>query len=131
MSEPTHDLPTPTETRHGPEPWRVGHGREGHVVETDDTVVCELRDEGDYSDPRGGPDAHRIVQCVNACASIPGDPGEGVRKLQEIVRRSIQHVEDAQDRHANDVGPEPSKQIAQLLHDMHAALKGEGGGETS
>ena len=82
-----------TEVRHTPEPWRVYlRGRDGHEIHTDDTVVCCLHDDSRDTlspDPRGGPDARRIVACVNACEGINPD---AVPDLLAAARELVKDV---------------------------------------
>ncbi len=74
------------------------------------------------------PDAQRLVDCWNACASIPGDPGEGVRKAIDALE--LCEIVLDYSVTASLFGKDLSDALA-LDHVKAAlsALKGEGGRE--
>ncbi len=89
---PTHDRPSGASipaggVSHTPEPWLVRYGKRSQTC----YIVINWGDDGDeLADVEGQgyvtdkANAHRIVQCVNACASIANPKAEFERLRKEL-----------------------------------------------
>ena len=99
------DLPTPnTETGHTPEIQRssgrtVELAEESLRLHADRDFPYRFADIGDHlgavvvfgtSSEEADARLDQIITSVNACASIPGDPGEGIRKAIEALEQIIE-----------------------------------------
>lgn len=76
------------------EPWHVGcwslESSEGpedvtHYIHA--PHISQSLSETVLGEIRNNVDAHRIVQCVNACAGL-ADPGEALRKAEKALRHA-------------------------------------------
>lgn len=80
--------------KHSPEPWEIDEFKGmtlGISASDGDAVVwcSELVEEGISNQA----DAHRIVECVNACAGIE-DPETTIRRAAEVLRLALERIEE-------------------------------------
>ena len=98
------DLPTPnTETRHTPGEieWYTSnsHNRIGSCNGYVELIYAVVYADGVPGiEWKKDADAQRLIDCWNACASIPGDPEEGIRKAVEAIEWLIDDIENNCDK---------------------------------